>query len=138
MKIFTSILLIFLFLFTGIRISVSTHYCCGSAVATVVSLSGKTASCGMVSDNENSQKEISLRKHCCENKTSVYSIWNTFIPSFPIISDNDYHINVQELQFSGTSFSTYNDTLSFFSEAAPPGPYSATLVELPFICTFRI
>ena len=96
MKKVFSISLSILMLTAVLHLSVATHYCGGKETASVVSLNGKLADCGM----EGSQKKLPLSgtnftRHCCDDVVTFYGIDSNYAPSFPFIPESyqyNYHV----------------------------------------------
>ena len=133
-----SIALILILLFSGIRVSFDTHFCCGHVAGRVVSLNGMKASCGMETAAQDDSGLLSIRNHCCHNETHTYSISVNYFPSFGK-SDNspsrsaggiNYITNIPEtkgINISGSSLT-----------GSPPGFFFPGEVSLFSICTLRI
>jgi len=139
MKRLLVIPLLFLILFSGIRINIASHYCMGSFTGSKVSFTGKLLSCGMESLTEAMVPNGSLTSHCCNNVISTLSLSAKFIPSLyhnlpdrgPKILHSVYVpvnlLNTQEII-------SYN----IYGTCRPPGSFSPASVEQQLICIFRI
>jgi hypothetical protein len=139
MKKFFTLPLVLLILLSGMRFTIATHYCSGHIAATRVSLSGKEASCGMISDHRSDNSgEKQISKHCCDNEFSVYKIDSDYSPSafhFKEISQNI----LQEFQIpEGLSFHSPIALLTHATNVSPPDCYLANAVSMANICVFRI
>jgi hypothetical protein len=139
MKKLAAIPLIILILFTGIHISIATHYCGGHFAGSRVSLSDKTADCGMGEDSENNSSPGTLKRHCCENVLTSVTVCKNYFPEsgssipqyFPLtteVHENLFNLNSDE--FAGFSGHTI--------DKSPPGRYSPRSVEQQSICVYLI
>jgi hypothetical protein len=138
MKKLAAISLIALLLFTGIRLNVATHYCCGHVAGTKISLTGALASCGMEITDHPKSHTYTISTHCCDNVISTYSFCNTFFPTF---------FNYDNID-SGASLFLYSPSVNISyanpfgsgsnSCESPPGNLLLTDVRLSSICVFRI
>jgi hypothetical protein len=135
----TSISLVILMLAAMFHISVAKHYCGGQIAASMVTLTGKLASCGM----EGSEKELpfpveSFSKHCCDDVITICETDSNYMPSFSFVSEsyqNDFQILSALTVLSNNSFTGLD---SFYTDASPPGAFMSTEVDLSGICVFRI
>jgi len=121
------------------HITVATHFCGGEVAASLISLSGKLASCGM----EGPGKELPLSgtyftKHCCEDVVTSYGTDSNYTPSFSFIPDS-YQYNFKFFSIS-TGYPVYASAVlkSQYTDASPPGVLMSTNVDLTGICVFRI
>jgi hypothetical protein len=139
MKKLAAIPLIILILFTGINISIATHYCGGNFAGSRVSLSDKTADCGMNPEADKNSSSESLRKHCCENVLTSVTVCKNYFPEsvssipqyFPLTTDVNATLS-DHISDEFAGFSTHTITIS------PPGRYSQRSVEQQSICVFLI
>jgi len=139
MKKGLSILLSLLMLAAILHISVAMHYCSGKEVATIVSLSGKLATCNMgCSEGELPSTGTNLTKHCCDDIVTLCRIDNNYTPSFSFEPES-YQYNFQVLSLP-VRFSTNSnsDLIPFYSNLSPHGELLSANVELTDICVFRI
>lgn len=122
-----------------LHLSVATHYCGGKEVASVISFSGKLASCDM----ECSEMHLPLigtnfSKHCCVDVRIFFGIDNNYTPSFSFVPES-YQCNSQVFTLNhGLPVSSYTDLFSFSTNVSPPGALTSTYVDLSEICVFRI
>lgn len=122
-----------------LHISVATHYCQGKETASIVSLTGKVANCGM----EGSEKGLPLTgtyftKHCCDNVVTFYGTDSNYSPSFSFVPES-YHHNFPTLSVSaGYPVQTVEVFKSLYTNVNPPGVLMSTNVDLSDICVFRI
>lgn len=138
MKTIGAIPLIILLLFTGIKVSVSTHYCCGHVAATKVSLTNVRASCGMENEESTRSFQDVIKTHCCDNITSSCSFSNNYFPS--LYSFDSFEVKAIDL-FNPSPFSImYHEPVVSDSEkeSGPPGSSFSNDVLLSSICVFRI
>ncbi len=139
MKKILSILSAILVIAAMFHISVARHYCGGVVVATKISLTGKLASCGMETKNENCPfSGYFLKTRCCENNIIVYSIDNTFTLS-------NFKYSAFKHFFSDSFTKAFSVILidKFFSASGysvndPPESLLTSDVVLSKICIFRI
>jgi hypothetical protein len=122
-----------------IHISVATHYCGGKEVASIVSLTGKIADCGMgIEDTQLPVSGTYLGKHCCENIVLFYSIDSNYTPSFNVFSGS-YQTNFQTLSIPlELSISSVTLLKALYGNVGPPGALMSSNVDLSDICVFRI
>jgi hypothetical protein len=122
-----------------LHISVAMHYCEGKEVATIVSLSGKLASCGMTcSEEEIPLQGTNFTKHCCDDIVTFCGISNIYSPTYSFIPES-FQYNFQVLaipvELSAKSETEFNP---IYSNVSPPGALMSTNVDLSNICVFRI
>jgi hypothetical protein len=139
MKRGISIVLILLMLAAMFHITVAIHFCGGEVAASLISLSGKLASCGM----EGQGRELPLSgtyftKHCCEDVVTSYGTDRNYTPSFSFISDSCQH-NFQFFSIP-TGYPAYTPAVlkSQYTDPSPPGALMSNNVDLAGICIFRI
>ena len=122
-----------------LHFSVATHYCGGKLAASVISITGKQASCGMKADEkDNLMTGISLRSHCCDNVLVFYGIAGNYFPSFSFVPESDQdHFQVFSLPASYVvqSLTVFK---SIYTSVNPPDEFLSTNVDLSNICVFRI
>ena len=122
-----------------LHFSVATHYCRGNVAASIISLSGKHASCGMESDMDESPLSGSqIKSNCCDDVVVFYAIDDNFTPSSLFITDSYQH-NFQVYNIPAelpVKFLAFNK--SFYTNASPPYVLMSTNVDLSNICVFRI
>lgn len=139
MKKFLTIPLALLILLSGMHFTIATHYCGGKIAATKVSLSGKEATCGMISGHRSDNSgETQVSKQCCDNEFSVYKIDSDYSPSAFHCKEITQNI-LQEFQVpEGFSFHSTNALLTHPTNVSPPDYYLANAVSMADICVFRI
>ena len=137
-KIVLSISLSALIVFSGIRVSIATHYCGGTVAATKVSLNGELATCGMEHASDNNLLQDIFTTRCCEDVKSDYSICNNYVPASYLIINHVQHV----FPFL---YAIYNNLISreIIVNAAnldvrPPGTIFQNMVSLPALCVFLI
>ena len=120
------------------HITFATHYCEGKIAASKVSVSGELASCGM--EGTESTCPIAgnhLKTHCCDDEVSLYSIDNTYTPSFTDLTDLSQNIlQVFTLPVSD-AFHSISVTNNLITNVCPPGRLFTSAVSLVDICVFR-
>ena len=139
MKSFLSISLIILFLSANLDLKVASHYCGGSLAGTRVSFTGKMATCGMETDEENPPADQpTYNPHCCDNKVALLSV------------SDFYDISFNDLRFTGRDHTQLANAdlcslcinkyckLSFYDIVKPPGSNLPERKTCPLLCTFRI
>jgi len=139
MKKFLTIPLALLILLSGMHFTIATHLCGGEIAETKVSLSGKEASCGMVSDEKSKpSSETSFNSDCCENEFSIYSTDNNYFPS-------EFHVkeitqNILHVFYIPENFSFHPNFPLFanLTNVSPPDNFMANAVSGVYICVFRI
>jgi len=138
MKKVFSILMVCLFLISGMHVTIATHFCGGVVAASKISLSGELASCGMEgTENSNTVPGNYLTSNCCQDKVLVYNIDDNYTPSVSVIkelSNNILQVFYIPLSFSFYSFSAFNSLIS----GGPPGNFLADAVGQAVLCIFRI
>jgi hypothetical protein len=139
MRKFFAIPLALLIILSGMHFTIATHYCGGKIAATKISLSGKEASCGMVSGHESENAgETQVSRQCCDNEFSVYKTDKDYSPSAFHFIDISRHINHEFCIPEGYSFHSTNALLPHQTNVSPPDRYPANAVSLAGICIFRI
>jgi hypothetical protein len=139
MKKFITIPLALLILLSGMHFTIATHYCGGRIAATKVSLSGKEATCGMISGHRSDNSgETRVSKRCCDNEFSVYKIDSDYSPS----AFHGKEITQNMLQVfqipEGFSFHSNISLLTRPANVSPPDYFLANAVSMAGICVFRI
>ena len=138
MKTILSIPLIILILFSGITFNFATHYCGGNVAATMVSLTGEPATCGMEKGPADNSLTVKFKNHCCDNVTSAYSICNDYFPSVFNVEDPIQNlISIIVIPFDYLSSTKFLNN-SPNTNIRPPGCYTPNSVTLPDLCIFRI
>jgi hypothetical protein len=139
MKKFFTIPLALLILLSGMHFTIATHYCGGKIAATKISLSGKVATCGMISSHEpNTSGETRISKQCCDDEFSVYKIDNDYSPSAFHFKEITQQIVHEFYIPEGFSFHSTNTLLTHPTNVSPPDCYLANAVSMAGICVFRI
>jgi hypothetical protein len=139
MKKVVAIFLVMLMMTAMIRVVVAEHYCHGSLAASKISLSGKTASCGMEDDvTAFPFSGIQIRNHCCEDIVHYYGIYTTYTPSFSFISDSFQNIIQLFAAPVGLQVNPYSFRKILYTCSGPPDELMSTRVDLSDICVFRI
>ena len=139
MKKFLTISLALLILLSGMHFTIATHYCGGKIAATKISLSGKEASCGMISGHESDNSgETRISKQCCDNEFSVYKIDSDYSPSAFHSKEITQNIIHEFCIPEGFSFHSTNAVLTHPTNVSPPDYFLANAVSMAGICVFRI
>jgi hypothetical protein len=138
MKKVYSISLIVLTLAAMVHLSVATHYCQGKIAGTRVSLSGKTASCGMADDkNDVSPAGLSYSSHCCKNVVVAYGITCKYFPSFSSVPDT-FQLLIKHFNAPDKIVQSYLSSSTIHSDKSPPHNLFYHGVDLSDICILRI
>lgn len=122
-----------------LHFSVATHFCSGNQVASIVSLTGKLATCGMEdNDHDLPATGIIIKSHCCDNIVTFFGITNSYFPSFSFVPESLQHtIQIFSIPAS-QSFSLAESNKSTYTSVSPPGPSVSNCVDIKAICVFRI
>jgi hypothetical protein len=122
-----------------LHISIATHYCGGKEVASIVSLTGKLADCGMEgSEKQLPQQGTSISNHCCDNYVTFCGISSNYSPTYSFIPEsyqNNFQVLAIPVELSAKSQININP---LYSNVSPPGALMSTCVDLSDICVFRI
>ncbi len=139
MKKVFSISLSLLMVVTMLHISVAMHYCEGKGATTMVSLSGKLASCCMTcSEEEIPLQGTNFTNHCCDDAVTFCGISSNYTPTYSFVPES-YQYNFQVLAIPvALSAKSQTDTYLLYSNVSPPGALMSTHVDLSSICVFRI
>lgn len=139
MKKGVSILFAIVILLSGAQFSIATHFCGGRVVETIVSLSGKLASCGMEGTEESCPVPgHHLKTHCCDDVVTLCSIDNNYAPSFSVLPESyKSYLQVFGMPVSSTIHSA-EVLKSLYTNESPPADLLSTNVDLSDICVFRI
>jgi hypothetical protein len=126
-------------LFSGVHLTVSTHYCGGKLADKAVSLTGRIATCGMEGcENKCPVHGSQLDATCCQTDIYMYSVDNHYTPASSLYTC-PFHDN---LQVSGiytvTSVYDAENVNPTYKNEYPPGVLLSTQVDLCEICVFRI
>ena len=134
-----SISLSILMMAAMLHISVAKHYCEGKEVKTMVSLSGKLASCCIAcAEEEIPLQGTNFTNHCCDDIVTFCGIDSNYTPSFSFVPES-YQSNFQVLAIPvALSAKSQTDINPLYSNVSPPGALMSTNVDLSDICVFRI
>ena len=136
MKRVFSILIVAIFLVSGMQITMSRHFCGGKLAEVKFSFSGEKGSCGMTHDDNQRNNELAFDVRCCEDFQSKLTVSNNYFPQF-------FHLNSaqtenQTIFFRNTLLSEIQISIpEFYSTGYPPGNLRKGLTQ-PEICVFRI
>ncbi len=137
MRSLLAIPLILMVSFTGIRIDYSAHLCGGIQVASVLSLSGKSASCGMEDFRSEAPAEPVLKNHCCDNVGFSFALSNKYVPSTPVVTDgNNISLCNGVLWLAGIALTS--NEIPVATRIRPPGGYHPNSVAIKSLCILRI
>ncbi len=139
MKKGISIVLSLLMLSTMLHLSIASHFCHGNLAASLVSFSGKAATCGMEA-NESSQPVpgIIIKSHCCDDHITTIAVNNYYAPSFSFVQD--FFQNTLQVFSIPVCLPVISSPLltGAFINGSPPGDPVSTSVDLSDICVYRI
>ena len=129
-------MLLVLISFSGIRINYAAHFCGGSEVASKVTLTGELATCGMEKPTDIELSGFLIKKHCCEDVTTAFSIYSnyTFADILMVEKENTNSILLNTPYYS--EFTAGNIEFNSFHIVRPPG-YYANDVLLQSLCNLR-
>jgi hypothetical protein len=139
MKKVISISLTFLMLTALLHFSVATHYCGSTVAGSRISLSGKLATCGMESgENDLPLTGLHFTRHCCDNVLVFCGINGFYFPSFSFVPES-YQTNFKIFSIpAGISVNTTDYLKSAYTSAGPPDILISSSVDLARICILRI
>jgi len=124
-----------------LHISVAKHYCSGEFAASMISLTGGLASCGMEGTEESCPADSPgdhLKSACCDDVVTYYSIDNNYTHRQTVTTEA-YRFTTQVLERPVTyAVQIYNCSSHIFTGVSPPSFLSFTAVDLTEICVFRI
>lgn len=138
MKKALSIVFALLILFSGMHLSVATHYCGGERVAVKWSMTGVKATCGMEHIQTDCANHPNVTSNCCRDEVSVYSVDSNYHPSsFQLHQkektlSQDFFIPVSLFRSASTLVAT------LFQAITPRDKLPVSRVLLERICIFRI
>lgn len=138
MKKALSIVFALLILFSGMHLSVATHYCGGERAAVEWSMTGVKATCGMERIQTDCANHPNVTSNCCRDEISMYSV------------DSNYNLSNFQLRltekplsqdfFVPASLFPAGSALvaALFQAVAPRDKLQVSQVLLERICVFRI
>lgn len=134
-----SISMIFLMLIALLHLSVASHFCDGNIVSSKISLSGKPASCGMESDEQDSPRSgIWFTSHCCDNVLTFIGTSNNYFPSISVVTEvHQQHFQVFTIP-EGLNPYSFEPSKSINTSVGPPGAPVPNSVDLSALCIYRI
>jgi len=139
MKHIISISLSLLILFTGINVKIASHYCGGNFAAAKVSLTGKTASCGMEHQSNEKPAEDTFARHCCDDVIASVTISTNYVPSsFCYITVTGQDVNNTFITQDQLTIVQPVIISAISGSKRPPGGFSPSDVKQQVICIFRI
>lgn len=139
MKKAFAISLSILMLTAMLHFSVARHYCGGKIAASIISLSGKLASCGMQENKmDYPLTGTYFNSHCCDNVVVIYGIDNNYFPSFSFTPEScQYNFQILCIN-AGLAINPFAELKSIYTSVSPPDDLLSTIVDLSDICVFRI
>jgi hypothetical protein len=137
MKTILFIPLLIVILFSGINVTLSSHYCGGSLVANKVSVSGGIATCGMEQTNSKAIDYVSFGRKCCEDHILILMLSNSCFP--------DYLQLIKPLHGKKVIYfqSTLLSECQLFNSSSPanlfpPGENFTSRLNQPYLSVLRI
>lgn len=116
MKQVISFILSFVILFTSMGFTLSSHYCGGKKVKTVLNLGKSDISCGMKNMTKECGNHKQFKKKCCQNEFQEIQIEDDYIPQiadynldtkfaalFLFITSNIFNVETEENTFNNHS-----------------------------------
>lgn len=139
MKKLLSITFAFLILFSGLHITVASHYCGGEMSVAKVSVSGELATCGMEDGLTPCSAPVKIgATSCCKDKVAALLVDSNYAPSYTL-SAKVKPLLIKDYGFQASLGSHFKQSVSLtYSSNSPPGHYLVSAVSLPTICVFRI
>ena len=127
-----------LILFSGMHISVASHFCGDEIAAVKWSFTGEKATCGMEKAQTACPLHGAITSGCCKDEVSVYKIDNNYSPS-------DFHIKkvvtnlIQVFNIPDCfSLNILSPLRSSITNIRPPGNLQPNSVRQEDICVFLI
>jgi hypothetical protein len=139
MKKYFTIPVAILILLAGMQFTIATHICGGEIASTHISISGKTATCGMVQDSESeTSSETILTLNCCENEVVVYTVEDNYTSSN--YQNKDFTQNIDHSVYIPVvfGFNAKNSPSLNNINVSPPDAFAVSSVNMTDICIFRI
>lgn len=138
MKKFFTIGITVLLVLAEMHVAVASHFCGGAVADTKVSLTGKSASCGMMHDANSASSETTFSSNCCKDETSVYKVDDNY--AFSEFKFNLLAQNIYKECYIPTQYTFYSNIALFTAVAnvSPPSYYFRNAMGLADICVFRI
>lgn len=116
MKQVISFILSFVILFTSMGFTLSSHYCGGKKVKTVLNLGKSDVSCGMKDVIKECSNHKQFKKKCCQNEfqkiqveddytpqVADYNLETKFVSIFLYITSNILNVELEEDTFNNHS-----------------------------------
>jgi hypothetical protein len=129
----------FVFLLSGMHISIATHYCGGKAAGMKLSLSGNKASCGMEADaSAIPSAETLINTRCCYDDLTVYKTESHYAPAEFGHKMLTQSIVQQSIIPAGIFRESLLQSQYRPADIGPPGQFTASSVNSAEICIFRI
>lgn len=137
MKKVFAILISIVFIGSGLRVSIDSHFCYGNLAATKISLNGEKASCGMNRTDDYNSDKVLFDSKCCDDQVSSITLSNKFFPEYYNV-EKPFPVK-QVMIFHNILSSEYGFLISGYSNRVfPPGEYSLKRLTQPDICVFQI
>lgn len=136
MKKLVSILFVIVILFSGLHLTIATHFCGGEIAAVKWSLSGEKAGCGM--NDVKSESAASFESDCCHDQLAAFNLDHDYAPStfqLPVVSQQ---LVPQFLISVFTFVQNFSPQQISYASVHQPGNLQPSDVYLSDICVFRI
>jgi hypothetical protein len=137
MKGVFTILIGVVMLASGMTVSIDRHYCGGELAGTLISVSGRLASCGMEKVQNDCTDQPSIDKKCCDDQLTFYRISSKYLPEYFRLS---YTTDFKDLQSVPECNSLFRVPFLdvYRTWELPPGEQLRSAPSLSEICVYRI
>ncbi len=139
MKRVSAILIIAVFLVSGMHVYFASHYCGGKLVNEKISFTGARATCGMEECiTGNSVTPLFFKSVCCENHVSSFSV-NDYIESSTLQPGTPGRqiVNLFTIPFDNTH-NIKSVVPALVPEIIPPGVFCLFKHRSSVLCVYRI
>ncbi len=138
MKKFLSVSFALLILFSGMHLTIASHYCGGKLAFSKFSVTGELASCGMEGSVEKCSAPVKMSTtHCCKDKVAAFIVDGSYSPSFSefrAFDQNGLQVFIMPVFLTNYTLTSLN---LICTNVSPPGHFLVSDVSLPYICVFR-
>lgn len=137
MKKLITILITALLLASGMQVTLDRHYCGGKLADVKISVTGKMASCGMEEAEHTCPDHPIIKKECCEDLMTFYSITSKYFPEFFKLTHPNWTKNYIS-SHSGNFIASGLYHIDSLARVLPPCINFRSGFTQPEICVFRI
>ncbi len=132
-----SILFSAILLTSGIQVSIDRHYCHGELADVSISISGKSATCGMEAENHSLPGTAVFSGKCCEDQVIILNLDSGY---YPVSFLYNFLTVPQEIPFESANELTEHNLAEtgYFSSVLPPDRFLPQGPEQADLCLFRI